>query len=115
MTAKAFTDSVAETMAARAARPLRRHHVEARAARAHLRRLSPQRPRRDRGRRLFHRARCRGRSVSTPLAWDELSEGIRSDHFTLGNMRHRLDALKDDPWAGFFEVKQRVPAEKKGS
>ena len=47
-------------------------------------------------------------SVSTPLAWDELSEGLRSDHFTLGNMRHRLDALKEDPWPGFFEVTQRI-------
>jgi bifunctional non-homologous end joining protein LigD len=48
-------------------------------------------------------------TVSTPLAWDELSEELRSDHFTIGNVRHRLDALKDDPWADFFKLRQRIP------
>jgi bifunctional non-homologous end joining protein LigD len=49
-------------------------------------------------------------SVSTPLAWDELAEGLRSDHFTVGNLRHRLAFLKQDPWQGFFKVRQRIPA-----
>ena len=48
-------------------------------------------------------------SVSTPLEWDELSEGLRSDHFTVGNLRHRLAFLRRDPWHGFFNVKQRIP------
>jgi bifunctional non-homologous end joining protein LigD len=43
------------------------------------------------------------------LAWDELSENLRSDHFTLSNIRHRLEFLKDDPWADFFKVRQRIP------
>jgi bifunctional non-homologous end joining protein LigD len=47
-------------------------------------------------------------TVSTPLAWDELSEGLRSDHFTAGNLRHRLGFLKRDPWAGFFETRQGI-------
>lgn len=47
-------------------------------------------------------------SVSTPLAWDELTEGIRADHFTIDNLHHRLDALRGDPWEGFFSLKQRV-------
>jgi bifunctional non-homologous end joining protein LigD len=46
-------------------------------------------------------------SVSTPLSWDELS--MRSDHFTLGNIRHRLQHLKSDPWPGFFKIRQRIP------
>jgi bifunctional non-homologous end joining protein LigD len=50
-------------------------------------------------------------SVSTPLAWDELSEGLRSDHFTVGNVRHRLAFLKHDPWQGFFTVRQRIPVD----
>jgi bifunctional non-homologous end joining protein LigD len=50
--------------------------------------------------------------VSTPLAWDELSEGIRSDHFTLTNIRARLQHLKDDPWPGFFKTRQRIPKTK---
>jgi bifunctional non-homologous end joining protein LigD len=48
-------------------------------------------------------------SVSIPLEWDELSEGLRSDHFTIGNVRHRLAFLKRDPWQGFFTVRQRIP------
>jgi bifunctional non-homologous end joining protein LigD len=48
-------------------------------------------------------------SVSTPLAWDELSEGLRSDHFTVGNVRHRLAFLRRDPWQGFFTLRQRIP------
>jgi bifunctional non-homologous end joining protein LigD len=50
-------------------------------------------------------------SVSTPLAWDELSEGLRSDHFTIDNVRHRLAFLKDDPWPGFSTIRQRIPME----
>ena len=48
-------------------------------------------------------------SVSTPLEWDELSDGLRSDHFTVDNIRHRLDALKSDPWSGFFKLRQKIP------
>jgi bifunctional non-homologous end joining protein LigD len=48
--------------------------------------------------------------VSTPLAWEELSEGLRSDHFTVGNLRHRLEFLERDPWQGFFKLRQRIPA-----
>ena len=47
--------------------------------------------------------------VSTPLAWDELSDGLRSDHFTVGNVRHRLGFLKHDPWPDFFKLRQRLP------
>ena len=48
-------------------------------------------------------------SVSTPLDWDELSPGLRSDHFTVGNLLHRLSALKQDPWQGIFKIRQRLP------
>jgi bifunctional non-homologous end joining protein LigD len=48
-------------------------------------------------------------SVSTPLAWDELSESIRADHFKIGNLRQRLDVLKGEPWPEFFTLRQRLP------
>ena len=51
-------------------------------------------------------------SVSLPLEWDELSEGLRSDHFTVGNVRNRLAFLKRDPWQGFFTVRQRIPIDR---
>jgi bifunctional non-homologous end joining protein LigD len=49
-------------------------------------------------------------SVSTPLDWDELSEGIRPDHFKIDNLRQRLGALKQDPWREIGEVRQKLPA-----
>ena len=48
-------------------------------------------------------------SVSTHLNWDELSPGLRSDHFTVGNVLHRLSSLKRDPWRGFLKIRQRLP------
>jgi bifunctional non-homologous end joining protein LigD len=48
-------------------------------------------------------------SVSAPLDWNELSPGLGSDHFTVGNLLHRLSSLKRDPWQGFFKIRQRLP------
>jgi bifunctional non-homologous end joining protein LigD len=50
-------------------------------------------------------------SVSTPLDWDELSQGLRSDHFTVANVRHRLGFLRRDPWHDFFKLRQRIPSD----
>lgn len=47
--------------------------------------------------------------VSTPLDWDELSPAIASDHYTIGNLRQRLDHLKHDPWAELMKIKQKLP------
>ena len=46
--------------------------------------------------------------VSTPLAWDELSEAIKADHFTLDNLRQRLAFIGHDPWADCFRLKQKL-------
>jgi bifunctional non-homologous end joining protein LigD len=51
-----------------------------------------------------------GASVSTPLTWDELSEDIAPNHYTLTNLQQRLDHLAKDPWTGFFSIKQTLPA-----
>jgi bifunctional non-homologous end joining protein LigD len=48
-------------------------------------------------------------SVSTPLEWEELSEGLKADHYTVDNIGHRLGFLKRDPWDGFFTLRQRAP------
>jgi bifunctional non-homologous end joining protein LigD len=47
--------------------------------------------------------------VSTSFDWDELSPGLRSDHFPAGNVVHRLSSLNRDPWQGFFKLRQRLP------
>jgi len=36
-------------------------------------------------------------SVSTPLTWEELSQGMRADHFRVDNLRQRLRFLAGDP------------------
>ena len=48
-------------------------------------------------------------TVSTPVAWDEISEGLKADHFTVDNISHRLRFLKSDPWEGIFKLKQKLP------
>jgi bifunctional non-homologous end joining protein LigD len=49
-------------------------------------------------------------SVSVPLAWDELSPKVPSDHFTVQNLPQRLARLRRDPWAGYAKTKQRLEA-----
>ncbi len=53
-----------------------------------------------------------GAAVSVPLTWDELKTGIRANHFTIDNLRQRLSHRKRDAWAGFFELKQKLPRSK---
>jgi bifunctional non-homologous end joining protein LigD len=107
--AKAFTKSVAEAMAGDA--PDR--YVATIAKRARGGRILIDFFRNDRGSTAVAAYSTRGSpqaSVSTPLAWEELSERLRSDHFTVGNLRNRLEFLERDPWQGFFKLRQRLPA-----
>lgn len=50
-----------------------------------------------------------GAAVSVPLTWRELETGIRANHFTIANLRQRLSHRRRDAWAGFFEIKQKLP------
>jgi bifunctional non-homologous end joining protein LigD len=105
---KSFTASIAEAMAAD--HPDR--YVATAAKRARRGRIYVDYLRNDRGATAVAAYSTRAlpqASVSTPLEWDELSNGLRSDHFTVGNLRHRLAFLKHDPWRGFFSVRQRIP------
>ncbi len=51
-----------------------------------------------------------GATVSAPIAWEELTPSLRSDHFTIKNLPARLDRLKKDPWADLATTKQSVTA-----
>jgi bifunctional non-homologous end joining protein LigD len=51
-----------------------------------------------------------GAAVSTPLAWDELGPEIRANHFTIENLPKRLAFLEDDPWEGISTLRQELPA-----
>ncbi len=109
--AKAFTASVAESLARE--RPDR--FVATMAKRARSGRVFIDYFRNDRGSTAVaaYSTRASPRAaVSTPLAWEELSEGLRSDHFTVDNLRHRLGFLKQDPWPGFFKLRQRIPLDR---
>ncbi len=106
--AKAFTAHIAATLAKE--RPDR--YVATMAKRARRERIFIDYFRNDRGATAVGAYSTRAASratVSTPLAWDELSEGVRSDHFTIDNLRHRLAFLKRDPWPDFFKLRQRIP------
>jgi bifunctional non-homologous end joining protein LigD len=105
---KTFTKAVAGTMAKE--RPDR--YVATVAKRARHARIFVDYLRNDRGATAVAAYSTRAlprASVSTPLNWEELSPGLRSDHFTVGNMLHRLSSLKRDPWQGFFKIRQRLP------
>src|SRR5262249_34791868 len=99
--AKAFTAGGAEAMARD--RPDR--YVATRAKRVRAGRMLVDYLRNGRGATAvapYSTRGCPQASVSTPLAWDELAEGLRANHFTVDNLRPRLAFLKEDPWDGFF-------------
>jgi bifunctional non-homologous end joining protein LigD len=49
----------------------------------------------------------RGAPVSTPLAWDELTPALKSDHF---DVRSALRRLRDrDPWRGYANARRALP------
>lgn len=51
-----------------------------------------------------------GAPVAVTLAWDELSPKLRSDQFTVANVRTRLARLKRDPWREYWTLRQRISA-----
>jgi bifunctional non-homologous end joining protein LigD len=53
------------------------------------------------------RARA-GAPVSAPLRWEELSEKLRPDAFTVRNLRQRLKALRRDPWEKFQASRRSI-------
>ena len=97
---KTFAKTIAGTMAKE--RPDR--YVATMAKRARSARIFVDYLRNDRGATAVAAYSTRAlprASVSTPLNWKELSPGLRSDHFNVGNVLHRLSSLKRDPWQGF--------------
>jgi bifunctional non-homologous end joining protein LigD len=107
-TAKAFAQDVADAMAADSPK----QYVATLSKRARRGRVFVDYLRNDRGSTAVaaYSTRAReGATVATPLAWDELSAEIKGDHFTVDNLRRRLDFLKNDPWRELPKVKQKLP------
>jgi bifunctional non-homologous end joining protein LigD len=51
-----------------------------------------------------------GAAISTPLAWDELGPEIRAGHFTVENLPKRLAFLDQDPWKDILSLRQELPS-----
>jgi bifunctional non-homologous end joining protein LigD len=53
-------------------------------------------------------ARAReGAPVAVPMDWSELKTGLKPAQFTIETLPARLQR-KDDPWAEFFEIRQKI-------
>lgn len=51
-----------------------------------------------------------GAAISTPITWTELAKGVRPDQYDVGNIRPRLESLRQDPWKQYWTVRQRITA-----
>jgi bifunctional non-homologous end joining protein LigD len=51
-----------------------------------------------------------GATVSTPLHWTEVEQGIRPDAFTIATVPTRLRALDSDPWVEIGKLRQSLGA-----
>jgi bifunctional non-homologous end joining protein LigD len=52
--------------------------------------------------------------VSVPLSWDELD--AKTDlrpGFNVLNVRERLSQIRQDPWAAYWQTRQRISAKMK--
>jgi bifunctional non-homologous end joining protein LigD len=49
-----------------------------------------------------------GAPVSVPINWDELTEDLASDYFTVSNVPARLKQLRQDPWEAYGRSARRV-------
>jgi bifunctional non-homologous end joining protein LigD len=46
--------------------------------------------------------------VATPIAWRELANDVRFDHFNVRNIPERLSRMRGDPWATFGTNRQTI-------
>lgn len=46
--------------------------------------------------------------VATPLSWEELSNHMEDNTYTLKTLPKRLEQLKKDPWEDFWSIKQSL-------
>lgn len=50
--------------------------------------------------------------VSTPLAWNELTNNFYDTYYTISTVLARLKKLKTDPWKDFFKTRQSLNLDK---
>ena len=49
-------------------------------------------------------------TVSTPLAWEELTGTLKLSSFTIDTVPQRLKKQRKDPWQEFSKSKQKIAA-----
>lgn len=49
-----------------------------------------------------------GAPVSIPISWNDLTERLRPAEFTVGTVPTHLGLQREDPWADYFKIRQRV-------
>jgi bifunctional non-homologous end joining protein LigD len=49
-------------------------------------------------------------TVSTPIAWSELSPAKPPERFTIATVPRRMERLREDPWKAYWTTKQQIPA-----
>ena len=54
-----------------------------------------------------------GATVSMPLSWEQVARGVKIADFTVKNALGKLER-SGDPWVGFFEARQGLPAKRGG-
>ena len=47
-------------------------------------------------------------SVATPVSWTELARIERADAYAMDAILKRVDMLRNDPWAGYFDLRQEI-------
>lgn len=47
-------------------------------------------------------------TVSMPLTWKQISQGVKITDFTITNVPELLKKKGGDPWAGFFDARQKL-------
>ena len=52
----------------------------------------------------------KGAPVAVPVTWDELARATSGGDYDMAKLRRRLGRLKADPWAGYFDCRQRITA-----
>jgi len=52
-----------------------------------------------------------GAPVSVPLTWEELKTSLDPQAFTIRTLATRLGKLKSDPWAGYWNCRQKLTAQ----
>lgn len=51
----------------------------------------------------------KGAPIAVPIGWDELTEKLRPNQFSLGEVVERMTHLKKDPWQDFTKSRRPLP------